>query len=282
MKKVLLLLLGIMSFATVNANDIGTSTTTTIGYRYDEAVTFIERGVQFHVFLNGDFEFDNPNGNRNYYDYNNRRYTRNNIRIDRDYEGKIKRIGTNYIRYDYKGNVTRIGNIRIYYTRGLVRKVGDLKVSYNTWGDPYFYGNVHRDYYDSGIQFSINLGSIFDYNDRYFNDYRFKNNYRKYREDKYYYYYKVKPNGKVGKRGKLIKRRKAGVTTRRNNEYTKRRKTPNRKTTVKKKVYNKRYTAPKRVKTTKKSVKKRTQNTKVRKRVDKRKVDKKQERRRRS
>ena len=281
MKKALLLFLGMMSFVAVSANDKNVSTEKTITINgYDEAVSFIERGVQFHVFLNGDFEFDTPN--RQYYKYNNRRYQQNNIRIDRDYKGRIKRIGSNYIRYDYKGNVTRIGNIRIYYRRGFVRKVGDLKVSYNNWGDPYFYGNVHRDYYDSGIQFSLNFGTIFNYNDRYFYDYSFKNNYRKYREDKHYYYYKVKPNGKVGKRGKLIKRRKANVSTRRNNNYTKRKIAPNRKTITKRKSYGKRNATPKRVKVTKKKVTRRTHKIKVKKEVNKRKVNKKQEQRRRS
>jgi len=275
MKKALLLFLGIMSFVTVSANDKNVQTERVITINsYDEAVTFVERGVQFHVFLNGDFEFENPN--RQYYRHNNRRYSQNNIRIDRDYKGRIKRIGANYIRYDYRGNVTRIGNIRIYYRRGFIRKVGDLKVSYNNWGDPYFHGNVHRDYYDSNFQFSLNLGSIFNYNDRYFYDYSFKNNYRKYREDKYYYYYKVKPNGKVGKRGKLIKRRKAGVSTKRNNNYTKRKVAPNRKT------YNKKYSSPKRVKVTKKKIKRGSSKVRIKKEINNRKVDKKQERRRRN
>ncbi len=224
MKKALLLLLGIMSFTSVIANDINTKTT--INTRSDDAVTFIEKGVQFHIFLNGDFEFNTQARNRDY--YNDRRYNQNNVRIDRDYKGRIRRIGSNYIRYDYKGNVTRIGNVRIYYNRGLLRRVGDLKVSYNSWGDPYFYGNVHRNYYDSDIYFSLNLGSIFNYNDRYFYNHNFKNNYRKYREDKYYYYYKVRPNGKVGKRGKIIKRRKAGVKPRKNYNNNKRKVYSNR------------------------------------------------------
>ena len=276
MKKALLLFLGIMSFVAVSANDKNMSTKkNTIIYRYDEAVTFIEKGVKFHVFLNGDFEFENPNR-----EYNNRRYRNNKLRIDRDYKGRIKRIGVNYIRYDFRGNVTRIGNIRIYYRRGFIRKIGDLKISYNTWGDPYFYGNVHRDYYDSGVQFSINFGSIFNYNDRYFYDYRFKNNYRKYREDKYYYYYKVRPNGKVGKRGKFIKRRKAGVTSQRDNN-TKRKIAPNRKNAVKRKTYNNSYSS-KRVKITKKENKRRASKVRVKKEINKRKIDQKQERRRRN
>jgi hypothetical protein len=281
MKRALLLLLGMMSFVSVNANDIGTSTKRiTIDYRYDEAVTFVEKGVQFHVFLNGDFEFNTPN--RDHYNANNRRHGYNDLRINSDYEGRIKRIGSNYIRYNYRGNVTRIGNVRIYYSRGLLKRVGDLTISYNTWGAPYFYGNVHRDYYNSDIHFSLNFGTVFNYNDHYFSKYSFKNNYRKYREDKHYYYYKVKPNGNVGKRGKLIKRRKAGVTTQRDHKYTKRKTAPNRKSSVKRKKHTKRNSTPKRVQATKKKAKRRTPKMSVKKKSNKRKVDKNQQRKRRS
>ena len=253
MKKALLLFLGIMSFVSVNANDFSLSTKKSTINRYDETVTFIEKGVQFHVFLNGDFEFDTPNRNRRYYDYNGNRARRNTLRIDRDYEGRIKRVGRNYIRYDYKGNVTKIGNIRLYYRRGLLRRVGDLKITYNNWGDPYYYGNVNRfRSYDDEFNFSINIGPIFSYNDNYFYKREFRNNYRKYKEDRNYYYYRVKPNAKIGKRGKVIKRRKANVTTRKNNS-----------------VYKRRKVTPKK-------------GAKVKREVIKRKIDKKQERRRRS
>ena len=130
MKRVLLLLLGILSFVNVNAKELETSTTKTYNYnRFDKAVTFIERGVQFHVFVNGDFEFNSPYRNNRYYDYNGERFTNRNLRVFRDYKGRITKIGSNRIRYDYRGNVTRIGNIRLYYRNGLLRRVGDLKIS---------------------------------------------------------------------------------------------------------------------------------------------------------
>ncbi len=233
MKKVLLLFLGILSFSSLQANDFNLSTKKTIiNNRYDNAITFIEKGVQFHVFLNGDFDFDTPYRNRRYYDYNGNRIRRNTLRIDRDYKGRIKRVGSNYIRYDYRGNVTRIGNVRLYYRRGLLRRVGDLKISYNSWGDPYFRGSVNRyDYFDDDFHFSINIGPIFDYDDRYFYRRDFRRNYRKFKEDRNYYYYKATPNAKVGKRNTVIKRRKANVTTRRGNStYQKRKTTPQKRT----------------------------------------------------
>ena len=169
MKKALLLLIGLMSLMTVTAKELNAETKTSIYNRYNDAVTFIEKGVKFHVFLNGDFEFNTPYNNRRYYDYDGYRVRKNSIRIDRDFEGRIKRIGRNYIRYDFRGNVTKIGNIRIYYRNGLLRKVGNLKVSYNNWGDPYFYGQVNRyKTYNDDFHFSINIGPIFNYNDRYF------------------------------------------------------------------------------------------------------------------
>jgi hypothetical protein len=224
MKKGLLLLIGLMTLASVSANDFKNSTTTiTITNGYDETVTFIERGVEFHVFLNGDFEFTNPNKSR-YYNYNENRFSSHSFKINRDYKGRIKRIGRNYIRYDFKGNVTRIGNIRLHYRNGLLRKVGHLKISYNDWGDPFYHGEVkyNNDYYDDNFHFSINIGSIFNYNDRYFHKREFKNNYRKFKEDRNFYYYKARPNAKIGKRNKVIKRRKSTTKTRKNNVYQKR------------------------------------------------------------
>ncbi len=251
MKRGLLLLLGLLSFATVQSNDFNASAKKTIHTnRYDEAVTFIEKGIQFHVFLNGEFEFNSLTRNSNYHNYNGRTYGNNSLRIDRDYRGRIKRIGRNNIRYDYRGNVTKIGNIKLYYKRGLLRRIGDLKISYNKWGEPYFYGNVNRySNYDSDFHISINIGPIFSYNDRFFYNRSFNNNYKKYREDKNYYYYKANPNAKVDQGNKIIKRRKATVTTRKNTVNTKRKVVPNKsnkrvkKETTKKKgnkVYEKR------------------------------------------
>ena len=67
----------------------------------------------------------------------------------------------------------------------MLARVGDLKISYNKWGEPFFYGNVNRySNYDSDFYFSINIGSVFNYNDRFFYNRSFNNNYKKYREDK--------------------------------------------------------------------------------------------------
>ena len=238
MKKAILLFLGIMSFASLKANDGIESAKKNINTNgYENTISFVEKGVQFHVFLDGDFEFETPNSNRRYSDYNGNRIRRNTLRIDRDYKGNIKRVGRNYIRYDYKGNVTKIGNVRLYYRRGLLRRVGDLRISYNRWGDPYYTGNVNRyNMYDDDFHFSINLGSIFNYNDRYFYKKEFRNNYRKFKEDNNYYYYRANKNAKVGKRNQVIKRRKSTVKNRNNNTYKRKNATPKKRVQIKKEV----------------------------------------------
>lgn len=220
MKRGILLLLGLMSFATAQSNAYNALTNKTMTNQYDEAISFVERGVQFHVFLNGEFEFNSVTRNIIYYNYNGRTYSNNSLSIDTDYRGRIKRIGKNYIRYDLRGNVTKIGNIKLYYRNGLLTRVGDLKISYNKWGEPFFYGNVNRSFnYESDFHISINIGPIFNYNDRFFYNRDFNYNYKKYREDNNYYYYRANANVKGDK---IIKRRKSNVTSIKSNVYTKR------------------------------------------------------------
>ncbi|MHB0755851.1 hypothetical protein [Polaribacter sp. M15] len=178
-------------------------------YAYNNAVNFFERGIEFFVFTNGDFDFD--------INTNNRR-----VRIVRDFRGRIQRIGNVRLRYDFRGNVTRIGNIRLNYFRNRLTNVGDLRVRYDRWGYPIFQGNVRNFYYDNGIRFNINFGDVFGYNDVFFRDNAFRRNYVQIREDRNFFYYRAKPNARIGNRSKIIKRRKS-ATLRGNNSSVSRR-----------------------------------------------------------
>ncbi len=224
MKKGILLVIGLMIFTSVTAKNI-TTPIKKIGvhYRYNNEVTFVERNIQFHVFLNGDFDFNTNYSTSIYYDYNGRRTKKHRgIRIERDYNGRIRRVGNTFINYDYRGNVKRIGSVFIDYRFGQLTRVGHLKIKYDRWGNPRFYGHVKRyDYYDDdyGFDFNIQFGHVWDYNDDYFYRGDFRHNYKKYKEDSNYYYYRAKPNAKIGKRGKLLRRRKATSTP--NKEYRK-------------------------------------------------------------
>ena len=208
MKRGLLLLLGMfMMVSTVEAKS-GEKLTNRYGfnYSYSNAVNFVERGIEFFVFTNGEFDFDTQL-NDNYY-YNN-----NRVSISRDYRGRIRRIGSAYVNYDRYGNVTRIGNVFMRYYRGNLTKVGNLRVSYDYWGNPSFFGNVKNNYFNyDGFRINLNLGDICDYNDTYFYRNDFRRNYSRIKEDKNYYYYRANPNAKIGKRSKTLRRRKPAST----------------------------------------------------------------------
>jgi len=208
MKKGILFLLAMFTMITFAEANNSKHPTEVFGFenRYNEAVTFIERGIRFHVFLNGDFDFDS----RYFRTRGNRR-----IRISRDFQGRINRVGNAWVRYDSRGNVRRIGNVTMSYRRGLLRRVGDLRVTYNSWGSPRFYGQVryndyYEDYYDNSLSvgFNINLGTVCVYNDPFFYGNEFRRNYRRVREDANYIYYRAGNDANVS-RDRILKRRKS-------------------------------------------------------------------------
>ncbi|QTD37705.1 hypothetical protein JL193_16850 [Polaribacter batillariae] len=223
MKKGILILLAMfMMVSTVEAeNGNLLPNSYRVNYSYDNSVNFTERGIEFFVFLNGEFDF-NTHYNESYYDYNGRRFSTNGVRIDRDYRGRVRRVGNVFINYDIYGNVTRIGSVFLRYYRGNLTNVGNLKVVYNRRGYPTFYGNVKNEYYYyNGVNINLSLGTVCNYNDAYFYRNDFRRNYTKFREDSRYFYYKANRNAKIGNRNKILKRRKP-VSINRNKTYNKR------------------------------------------------------------
>ena len=178
-------------------------------YTYNDAVNFFENGIEFFIFSNGDFDFDINSANRR-------------IPIDRDFRGRINRIGNVSLRYDFRGNVTRIGTISIRYFRDRLTRVGDLRVGYDRWGYPIFNGNVRNFYYNDGIRFHINFGDVLNYNDAFFRNNNFNLNYNQIREDRNFYYYRARPNARIGDRNTIIKRRKSVTVRGANNDISRR------------------------------------------------------------
>lgn len=208
MKKGILILLGMfMMVSTMEAkNDeiLSNKVTNDISYNvYNNAVNFFERGIEFFVFTNGEFDFD-------------ARFNNRGIRINRDFRGRITNVGNVLIRYDRRGNVIRIGSVLIRYSRGLLTNVGDLRVRYDHWNTPIFYGNVRNFYYNNGVRFNVSFGDVCDYNDVYFSRNDFGRNYTQFREDNNFYYYRARPNANIGKRSTILKRRKPVSTNRQN------------------------------------------------------------------
>lgn len=203
MKKVLILILALLSVTISNADSLKSTSKSGVNSRYNDVINFIERGIEFHIFLNGEFDFNT-----------NTRYN-NGVRIKRDYNGKVRRVGNVFINYDRRGNVRRIGNVYMNYRFGQLTKVGGLLINYDRWGNPYFEGSVKRNrvYYGNnnpncGIDIDVNIGNIYDYDDVYFYRNNFRRNYRQIREDNNFYYYRALPNATNNKRAHVIKRRK--------------------------------------------------------------------------
>jgi hypothetical protein len=219
MKKQLLLIVTIMSFSIINANNIKKSTSKIgVNNRYfDDAVTFVERGIKFHIFLNGEFDFNtHPK-------FKKRRGR--GVRIERNYRGQIRRIGNVFINYDRRGNVKRIGSILLNYRFGQLTRIGNMSIQignmsiqYDRWGNPFFRGRVKGRFYNDNVfdygcsvDLSFNSGHIYDYDDGFFYRNSFRKNYRQVREDENFYYYRANTNAE-GKKHKLIKRRKAKIS----------------------------------------------------------------------
>ncbi|QVY65656.1 hypothetical protein [Polaribacter sp. Q13] len=223
MKKGVLILIGMFLIVTTIKAENNKEIPNTIGfnYSYNNSVNFEERGVEFFIFTNGEFDF-----NTHYNSYENQR----GIQITRDYRGRIERIGNSFINYDSYGNVTRIGNVFMRYYRGKLTDVGNLKVKYDHWGTPRFYGNVKDNYYN-GVRFNLSIGDIFDYNNSYFYHRDFSRNYSRIREDNHYFYYRANTNAKIGNRSQILRRRKpaSSISNKRPNTITRRSNTTYRK-----------------------------------------------------
>lgn len=168
-KQVLLFTALLIGLTTVTANEIVTVHTaddlSISNNSYAQPIIFMEHGIEFMIFPNGNFDF-NTNANQqashfesNYY-YRNSAQTRrssvnvtfgapatfNRVRyatprdrgviITHDANGQVRRIGNVYINYDRNGKIKRAGSIYMSYSRnGLLNQVGGLHINYNHWGE---------------------------------------------------------------------------------------------------------------------------------------------------
>ncbi len=158
MKNFYLLFVGLLlSVTTTQANVIsdqtyGSENGLTNRYRYAQPIQFVQRGVEFFVFLNGEFDFNTHpvNYRRNRRSginttfgaprvrtRGNRANTRNiGVRVEHDFNGRVRRIGNLFINYDRFGRVKRIGSIYMRYhnRHGKLRQIGGLRLKYNRRG----------------------------------------------------------------------------------------------------------------------------------------------------
>lgn len=105
------LLVGSLAFATTDERTVAFDRTrgAAIHYRDAEPIVFMERGIEFFVFLNGDFDFNTrPQDSHGDYYYRRGASARGTtaiainygVRIEHDSFGRVRRIGNTFINYD--------------------------------------------------------------------------------------------------------------------------------------------------------------------------------------
>jgi hypothetical protein len=151
MKKITLLVVAsillVGNMALASENPVFSDNTNRRGYYIDyrdaEPIIFKERGIEFMLFPNGEFDFNTrPSGprhavngtsgapgTRGYYGPIDR-----GIRVEHDNFGRVRRVGNVYINYDAFGRVKRIGTIYMSYNSFAVTKVGNMRLVYDRRG----------------------------------------------------------------------------------------------------------------------------------------------------
>jgi hypothetical protein len=111
-----------------------------VDYRDAEPIVFLERGIEFMVFPNGELDFNTEpsvNGgghSSNYYRRGVNNSTNRGTRVEHDSKGRVRRVGNVFINYDYAGRVKRIGNIYMDYGRYGLSQIGYLRLLYDNYG----------------------------------------------------------------------------------------------------------------------------------------------------
>ena len=129
-------------------------------YRNAQPIKFVERGVKFFIYPNGEFEYlvNDPvytrrgtvsvgiSTQRGDVFYNHRGRAGASVLYDRF--GRIARIGTVPVFYDSWGRVVRTGSVYMDYNRrGWLSQVGGLSVKYNPNGKLIrTFGTVHQQF----------------------------------------------------------------------------------------------------------------------------------------
>ena len=202
MKKITLLVVAsillVGNLALASENPVFSDNTNRRGYYIDyrdaEPIIFRERGIEFMLFPNGEFDFNTrPSGPRYHVNGTNgapgtRDYygpSERGIRVEHDNFGRVRRVGNVYINYDAFGRVKRIGTIYMSYNSFAVTKVGNMRIVYDRRGrivDVYgFINHANGGYiYNPGTHYSSGNGH-YDDDDDYGDNYN---------DDDYYYYRK--------------------------------------------------------------------------------------------
>ncbi len=123
-----------MAMATATTNS-GDKVSDIESFRYNDSFIFVENGITFSVYPDGEFDFYIENqvtGRRNGVTFNSGFDYSPYAQYD-DY-GAVIQVEDVPVYYDNYGRVTQIGDVDINYNRNRVNRVGNMYVYYNSRG----------------------------------------------------------------------------------------------------------------------------------------------------
>ncbi|TNJ46496.1 hypothetical protein KFZ70_13775 [Tamlana fucoidanivorans] len=164
-KKLLVSLLFVAFFVFISqnvwANNNASSNEQSLNYNYNygNSFIFVENGVEFSVFPDGQFDFN---------------IIRNNSRFNISYNSPQVSVSFNsghnydaYVQYDEFGAVIQVENIPIFYDGyGRIAQAGNVNIYYNNFGYVSRVGGLYV-HYNGANRFSHCTGYINIYNRRY-------------------------------------------------------------------------------------------------------------------
>ncbi|NER11167.1 hypothetical protein SAMN06265375_104155 [Muriicola jejuensis] len=141
MKNLLLILGAFVLSSSVEATTLDKNTMVSSVFGYNNSVIFVENGITFSVYPDGEFDFYIDNRVNFGANIN---FRRSNITFNSGFDyspfvqyddyGAVIQIENVPVYYDYYGRVSQIGGINIWYNNGRLRRVGGLYVYYNNRG----------------------------------------------------------------------------------------------------------------------------------------------------
>ncbi|MBU0941052.1 MAG: hypothetical protein KKD36_06450 [Bacteroidetes bacterium] len=120
-----------------------------LDFRTDDPIVFLERGIEFYVFPDGQLDFNtrpttsgtmyykskgNNGVNKTYGAPNNSRQGNYGVKVAHDDQGRVRQVGNVFINYDVNDRVKRIGSVYMTYNRYALERVGSLEIIYNRRG----------------------------------------------------------------------------------------------------------------------------------------------------
>lgn len=151
MKTITLLAAAVLMVNAANATEVinypGAENRATSAFSFDEPIMFIERGIEFYVFPNGEFDFNTETtvGSDTYYREGRRNtvnrthgapgsFTDGGVKVEHDAKGRVRRVGNVFLNYDSADRIKRIGSVYMTYNRNALTQIGNMKIVYNGRG----------------------------------------------------------------------------------------------------------------------------------------------------